>query len=100
MSAVADSRNVAVAATLFSVAAGNGHEGANRMLETTGLQPETLPECLIRETREELEIELDPDSLEYIALIDFHAAGELVGLGAAELQCDGMLGRIEVDQDV
>lgn len=38
---------------------------------------ETLPECLIRETREELEIELDPDSLEYVALIDFHAAGEL-----------------------
>lgn len=39
-------RNVAVAATLFSVAAGNGHEGANRMLEMTGQQPETLPECL------------------------------------------------------
>ncbi len=38
---------------------------------------ETLPECLIRETREELEIELDPGSLEYVALIDFYAAGEL-----------------------
>lgn len=39
-------RDVAVAATLFSVAAGNGHEGAHRMLETTGQQPEALPECL------------------------------------------------------
>lgn len=39
-------RDVAVAATLFSVAAGNGHEGAHRMLEATGLQPEAHPECL------------------------------------------------------
>lgn len=38
---------------------------------------ETLQECLIRETREELEIELDPASLELVALIDFHAAGEI-----------------------
>lgn len=38
---------------------------------------ETLEECLIRETREELEIELDPASLEVVALIDFYAAGEL-----------------------
>lgn len=38
---------------------------------------ETLEVCLIRETREELEIELDPASLELVALIDFYAAGEL-----------------------
>jgi 8-oxo-dGTP diphosphatase len=36
---------------------------------------ETLEECLIRETREELEIELDPASLELVAVIDFHAGG-------------------------
>jgi 8-oxo-dGTP diphosphatase len=33
---------------------------------------ETLPECLIRETREELTIELDPVSLELVARIIFH----------------------------
>jgi len=38
---------------------------------------ETLEECLIRETREELEIELDPMSLELTAIIDFYAAGEI-----------------------
>jgi len=38
---------------------------------------ETLPECLVRETREELEIELDPASLELVAVIDFYAAGEV-----------------------
>ncbi|MBU6388592.1 NUDIX domain-containing protein [Patescibacteria group bacterium] len=37
---------------------------------------ETIPECLIRETREELAIELDPASLELVAIIDFYAAGE------------------------
>ncbi|OYV27037.1 MAG: hypothetical protein B7W98_02645, partial [Parcubacteria group bacterium 20-58-5] len=42
------------------------------------LEPgETIPECLIRETREELGIELDPSSLELIAVIDFYAAGEI-----------------------
>jgi 8-oxo-dGTP diphosphatase len=38
---------------------------------------ETLSECLVRETREELEIELDSASLELVAVIDFYAAGEL-----------------------
>jgi|SRR3989344_1570020 len=38
---------------------------------------ETLKECLIRETREELGIELDPASLELVALIDFYAAGAI-----------------------
>ena len=38
---------------------------------------ESLEECLIRETREELYIELDPSSLELVAVIDFYAAGEL-----------------------
>lgn len=38
---------------------------------------ETLDECLIRETREELDVELDPDSLEQVAVIDFYATGEL-----------------------
>ncbi|MCR4275793.1 MAG: NUDIX domain-containing protein [Candidatus Parcubacteria bacterium] len=38
---------------------------------------ETLPECLVRETREELKIELDPASLELVAIIDFYAAGEI-----------------------
>lgn len=33
---------------------------------------ETLPECLLRETREELRLELDPHSLEYVARIDFY----------------------------
>lgn len=37
---------------------------------------ETLEECLMRETREELEIELDPASLKYAVRIDFYAAGE------------------------
>lgn len=38
---------------------------------------ETLDECLIRETREELDVELNPDSLEQVAVIDFYATGEL-----------------------
>ena len=38
---------------------------------------ETLEECLIRETREELEIELDPASLELVAVIDFYTADEI-----------------------
>lgn len=38
---------------------------------------ETLEECMIRETREELEVELDPTSLELTAIIDFYAAGEI-----------------------
>lgn len=38
---------------------------------------ETLEECLIRETREELEIELDPNSLEFVALIDFYSGTEI-----------------------
>ena len=37
---------------------------------------ETPEECLLRETREELEIELDPASLEQVALIDFYAEGQ------------------------
>ncbi len=38
---------------------------------------ETLEECLIRETREELEIELDPASLELMAIIDFYSGNEI-----------------------
>lgn len=38
---------------------------------------ETLEECLIRETREELEVALDPASLELVSVIDFYAAGEI-----------------------
>ena len=38
---------------------------------------ETLPECLIRETREELEVELDPASLELVAVIDFYTGSEI-----------------------
>lgn len=38
---------------------------------------ETLEAGVIRETKEELEIDLDPDSLKKIAVIDFYAAGEL-----------------------
>ncbi len=38
---------------------------------------ETMEECLIRETREEFDVELDPASLELVAIIDFHAAGEV-----------------------
>ena len=38
---------------------------------------ETLVECLIRETREELAIELNPALLELAAIIDFYAAGEI-----------------------
>lgn len=38
---------------------------------------ETLSECLIRETREELGIELDRGSLELVAIIDFYAADEI-----------------------
>src|SRR5690349_5818879 len=35
---------------------------------------ETLEECLLRETREELRVELDPASFVQMALIDFHVA--------------------------
>jgi 8-oxo-dGTP diphosphatase len=38
---------------------------------------ESIHECLIRETREEFNIELDPDSLELAAIINFYGAGEL-----------------------
>lgn len=38
---------------------------------------ETLEECLIRETHEELGIELNPVSLELTAVIDFYAAGKI-----------------------
>lgn len=39
------------------------------------LEPgETFRGCLIRETREELEIELDPASLELVGVIDFYHA--------------------------
>jgi 8-oxo-dGTP diphosphatase len=38
---------------------------------------ETLEECLVRETREELEIELDPKSLDLVALIDFYTGTEV-----------------------
>ena len=38
---------------------------------------ETLEACMLRETREELEIELDPASLELVALIDFHVQSEI-----------------------
>lgn len=42
------------------------------------LEPgETLIECLIRETREELDIELDPALLELAAVIDFYAASKI-----------------------
>jgi 8-oxo-dGTP diphosphatase len=42
------------------------------------LEPwETLEEGMIRETREELGIELDPASLELVARIDFYTASEL-----------------------
>jgi 8-oxo-dGTP diphosphatase len=37
----------------------------------------TLETCLVRETREEFDVELDPDSLELVALIDFYAASEI-----------------------
>lgn len=43
-----------------------------------GQEPgETLEECLIRETQEELELVLDSASLELVAVIDFYAAGAL-----------------------
>ena len=38
---------------------------------------ETLEECVVRETRQELEIELDPATLELVARIDFYAMGEV-----------------------
>lgn len=38
---------------------------------------ETLEACLLRETREELNVELNPASLQLTALIDFYAAGEI-----------------------
>jgi len=38
---------------------------------------ETLEECLIRETREELEIELDPASPDLVAKIDFYTGSEI-----------------------
>jgi TPR repeat protein len=39
-------KDIAIAATLFRSAAGNGHEGAKAMLLLTGEQEERLPECL------------------------------------------------------
>lgn len=39
-------RSVERAATLFSIAAGSGHERAAAMLAITGVQRETQPECL------------------------------------------------------
>lgn len=39
-------RNVQSAATLFSIAAGNGHERAMSMLSVTGVQQEVLPSCM------------------------------------------------------
>lgn len=36
---------------------------------------ETLVECLVRETKEELDIALDPARLSEVAVITFHAAG-------------------------
>lgn len=41
------SRSIERAATLFSIAAGSGHERAAAMLTVTGVQRETQPECLI-----------------------------------------------------
>ncbi len=42
------------------------------------LEPgETFRTCLIRETREELEIELDPTSLELVGVIDFYHAEKI-----------------------
>ena len=42
------------------------------------LEPgETFRACLIRETREELEIELDPTSLELVGVIDFYHAEKI-----------------------
>lgn len=38
---------------------------------------ETLEKCLIRETREELKIELDSDSIELTAIIDFYVTNEI-----------------------
>ena len=38
---------------------------------------ETLVACLMRETWEEFEVELDPASLELVAIIDFYAAGQV-----------------------
>lgn len=38
---------------------------------------ETLPECLIRETEEELEIALDQTSVELVAIIDFYVGSEI-----------------------
>lgn len=38
---------------------------------------ESLTQCLVRETREELGIELDGNALEEVAIIDFYAAGQL-----------------------
>jgi 8-oxo-dGTP diphosphatase len=37
---------------------------------------ETLTECLVRETREELDIGLEPTKVEKCAIITFYAAGE------------------------
>ncbi len=39
-------QDIAVAATLFRIAAGNGHEGARAMILVTGEREERLPECL------------------------------------------------------
>jgi len=56
-----------------------GEIGAGKLSGPGGkLDPgETCEECMLRETREELEIELDPASLELVALIDFYAIGEI-----------------------
>lgn len=40
------SRSRESAATLFSIAAGNGHERSSSTLETVGIQKESLPACL------------------------------------------------------
>jgi 8-oxo-dGTP diphosphatase len=37
---------------------------------------ETLLECVVRETQEEMEIRLDPARMEKNAIVTFHAAGE------------------------
>lgn len=38
---------------------------------------ETLEECMVRETREELEVDLDSASLELVAVIDFYTGDEI-----------------------
>ena len=43
-------RDLPMAATLFSIASSNGHNGAGRMLLLTGIQEERLPPCLAEST--------------------------------------------------